>query len=76
MDGMKEIVICKHCGRPEYYGDMRWLNGKCICRACYRCDCEDRTGKLYSWNDLDGHMPTMAEYEKQEEERRSLSAAD
>ena len=26
MDEMKRIVICKHCGKPEYYGDMRWLN--------------------------------------------------
>jgi len=68
MDEMKRIVICKHCGRPEYYGEMRWLNGKCCCRACYRADYESRTGKPYEWDDLDGKVPTMEEYEKQEKE--------
>lgn len=68
MDEMKRIVICKHCGRPEYYGEMRWLSGKCYCRACYRSDCEDRTGKLYTWDDLNGQVPTMEEYEQQEKE--------
>lgn len=23
-DEMKRIVICKYCGKPEYYGEMRW----------------------------------------------------
>lgn len=68
MDEMKRIVICKHCGRPEYYGEMRWLSGKCCCRACYRSDYEDRTGKLYTWDDLNGQVPTMEEYEQQEKE--------
>jgi hypothetical protein len=47
---------------------MRWLNGKCCCRACYRADYESRTGKPYEWDDLDGKVPTMEEYEKQEKE--------
>lgn len=68
MDEMKKIVICKHCGRPEYYGEMRWLSGKCCCRACYRADYEDRTGKPYEWNDLDGHVPTMEEYKSEEDQ--------
>ena len=33
---MDKIVICKQCGRPEYWGEMRWLSGKCTCRNCYR----------------------------------------
>ena len=30
---MDEIIICRHCGKPEYYGKMRWLNGVCSCRS-------------------------------------------
>lgn len=65
MNEMLEIVICKHCERPEYYGEMRWLNGKSCCRECYRSDYENRTGKLYEWDDLDGEVPTIKEYENQ-----------
>ena len=65
MDDMNRIVICRHCGRPEYYGEMKWFNGKCSCRACYRADYKDRTGELYVWDDLDGPAPTMDDYEKQ-----------
>jgi len=68
MDEMKRIVLCRLCGRPEYYGDMRWLSGRCMCRACYRADYYDRTGKPYSWDDLDGHAPTMEEYLAQQEQ--------
>lgn len=68
MDDMKRIVVCRHCGHLEYYGEMRWFNGKGSCRACYRADYEDRTGKLYSWDDLDGHVPTMEEYKNQQKE--------
>lgn len=70
MDEMKRIVICKYCGRPEYYGEMRWLSGKCCCRACCRSDYEDRTGKLYTWDDLTGQVPAMEEYEQQEKEEK------
>lgn len=65
-DEMKRIVICKYCGRPEYYGEMRWLYGKCCCRRCYKSDYEQQNHKLYAWNDLDGVAPTMAEYDKQQ----------
>lgn len=64
--GVDKIVICKHCGKPEYYGEMRWLNGRCSCRNCYKSQWQDENHKLYSWNDLDGKRPTMEEYEKQE----------
>lgn len=61
-----KIIICKHCGKPEYYGEMRWLNGRCSCRNCYKSQWQDENHKLYSWDDLDGKRPTMEEYEKQE----------
>lgn len=72
MDEMMEIVVCKYCGRYEYYGEMRWLSGKCCCRACYKADYEDRNNKPYSWNDLDGHVPTAKEYEEQESRRNAI----
>ena len=46
--GNKTIVTCKYCGRAEYWGQLRWYNGKCSCRACYKSDWEDRTGKVYT----------------------------
>ena len=67
-DEMKKIVICRHCGRPEYYGEMRWLNGRCSCRDCYKHQWEDTNHKLYTWTDLDGKRPTMKEYEQQEKD--------
>ena len=68
MDEMNRIVICKHCGKPEYYGEMRWLSGRCSCRSCYKAQWQDENHELYKWNDLDGKRPTMSEYEKQESE--------
>lgn len=56
---MKEnkVVVCKYCGRKEYYGEMRWHNGKEFCRDCYKHDYQDRTGEVYKWDDLDGERP-------------------
>ena len=34
IDEMKEIVTCKFCGNPEYYGMMHWHNGTTMCRKC------------------------------------------
>lgn len=65
-DEMKRIVRCKYCNRLEYYGEMRWLSGKCCCRDCYKEDYETQTGKLYTWDDLDGKRPTEVEYREQE----------
>jgi len=64
-DEMKKIIICKYCGKPEYYGEMRWLNGRCSCRSCYKLQWQDENHKLYTWNDLDGKRPTMADYKRQ-----------
>ena len=71
-DEMKRIVICKYCGKPEFYGKMRWLSGKCCCRDCYRKDYEESSGLDYAWDDLDGPRPTMAQYERQEKELEDL----
>lgn len=67
MDEMDRIVICKECRKPEYWGEMRWLSGRCTCRNCYRVNWERENGKPYVWDDLDGQRPTMEEYEKQED---------
>ena len=35
IDEMNEIVICKYCKNKTLYGEMIWLNGKCMCPKCY-----------------------------------------
>lgn len=62
---MKEIIICKHCGKPEYYGEMRWLNGFCGCRDCYKERYHEVYGEHYKWSDLDGKKPTIEDYNEQ-----------
>ena len=64
---VKKIVICKSCRQPEYWGDMRWLSGRCMCRDCYKADYERQAGTVYKWDDLEGKRPTKKEYEEQEE---------
>lgn len=51
---MDKIVICKQCGKPEYWGEMRWLSGRCTCRNCYKANWQDENHCLYTWDDLDG----------------------
>lgn len=65
MSDMKEIVICRHCGKPEYYGEMRWLNGVCCCRTCYKQLFELTYNTSYKWDDLNGSRPTIEDYNKQ-----------
>lgn len=65
---MDDIIICKHCGKPEYWGEMRWLSGTCACRNCYKQQWQDTNHQLYTWTDLDGKRPTLAEYNLQQEE--------
>lgn len=62
----ERIVICKHCNKPEYWGEMRWLSGQCSCRRCYKAQWERENKKPYTWDDLDGKRPTMEEYQEQE----------
>lgn len=63
----EKIVICKQCNRPEYWGEMRWLNGRCECRDCYKADYEGNRGEPYRWDDLDRPRPTLQEFYDQED---------
>lgn len=65
------IVICKSCEKPEWWGQMRWLNGRCTCRSCYRSSYEQTFMKVYNGDDLDGPRPTVEEYNIQEREDKS-----
>lgn len=56
---MEKAIICKYCSRPEYYGEMRWLDGKCMCRSCYKAEYESLYRKPYGWDDLDGKRPNL-----------------
>lgn len=59
---MDEVRACKYCGRMDYWGQFRWLSGRCICRRCHREEYERKTGKLYEWDDLDGQFPEEADH--------------
>lgn len=65
MSDMNEIVVCKHCSHPEYYGEMRWLDGFCCCRSCYKKLYELKYKARYKWDDLDGKRPSIEEYNNQ-----------
>lgn len=56
-DDMKRVIKCKHCGKPEYYGEFRWMDGKMLCRDCYKAEYEKKYGHPYKWRDLDGERP-------------------
>lgn len=58
-DDMLLPLHCKQCGELEYYGEMRWLSGKCVCRDCYKKEYELQYGKPYEWDDLDGPRPNV-----------------
>ena len=66
------IVLCKHCGKPEYFGEMRWLSGICSCRNCYKGQYERERHEVYKWDDLDGERPTVEAYAEQERKRRNI----
>lgn len=34
-DFFNQPAFCKYCGKTVLYGDMIWLNGKCMCPKCY-----------------------------------------
>lgn len=60
-DDMKRVIRCKYCGKPEYYGEFRWISGKMLCRDCYKADFEKRNKTPYRWHDLDGKRPAEDE---------------
>lgn len=37
-DLMEQEVTCKYCGSKTLYGDLTWLNGKCMCPECYKAE--------------------------------------
>lgn len=61
MDEIYRVVICKNCGKPEYYGKFRWISGRQLCRDCYKAYWEDTHDMPYIWSDLDGERPTLGE---------------
>lgn len=61
------IQICRYCNRPEYWEKMTYLNGKCMCRECYKAEYEATYHKPYQWDDLDGPRPTMQDFINQED---------
>ena len=62
-DLMNKAVYCKYCSKPEYYGELRWLDGKCMCRSCYKREYESYYSRPYPWDDLDGERPTIKDVE-------------
>ena len=56
---MNKVIICKYCGRPEYYGEMRWFNSRCMCRSCYKFEYEKEAREPYKWDDLEGERPSI-----------------
>lgn len=44
--GIAAALDAKQCNRPEYWGEMRWLSGKCTCRNCYRANWQDENKAL------------------------------
>ena len=70
MEEEKEIVYCKHCGKFEYWGEMRWLHGRCLCRNFYKDAYQQEYGEPYRWNDLEGPRPSREDYWNQEARRK------
>ena len=45
-DVMDEVVVCKYCGNTTTYGELTWLNGKCMCPRCYMNERSKEDAKL------------------------------
>lgn len=67
-DEMMRVVKCRHCGGFEYYGEMRYLNGRCECRKCYKHHREEIDHEPYGYTDLEGKCPTEKDFLEQEDE--------
>lgn len=65
IDEMDELVICKHCNKPEYNGEIIWLNGSRYCRKCYSNKYTSLYGKTCNIN-TDRDIPTQDAYDHQE----------
>ena len=61
------IVLCKHCGEPEYYIKMTWRDGKEMCRVCYKHLCDSDTCIRITWPpDYLKDRPSLSDYNNQE----------
>lgn len=68
MSGSKrDIVICKRCGKSEYWEFMHFYGSVAECRDCYMEKQKLSNQVLYGWRDFEGERPTNDEYEAQEE---------
>ena len=45
-DCMNEPVVCKYCGDTTLYGELTWLNGKCMCPQCYQAERAKEDAKI------------------------------
>lgn len=45
-DELSQVVECKYCKGLAIYGEMIWLNGKCMCPRCYLKE-KQRLNALY-----------------------------
>lgn len=61
---MNTVVRCNYCHSPEFYGELRWLDGREMCRDCYRHEYEETEGKPYEWDDLDGERPPKGKWDE------------
>lgn len=61
-----KIVLCPYCGKPEYWESMTWLNGKCMCRDCYKDEYISYYGNKYpslTGDEYSKPRPSMTDYE-------------
>lgn len=68
MDGYDKdkIVICPQCGKPEYWGEVRMVDGVSYCRGCYKSLAVKKN--LFpekSLEFLEGDRPTFDDLRKQ-----------
>ena len=72
---INEIVMCKQCRGYEYWDEMRWYNGKCLCRDCYQRNWETEHLRPYNGGDLEGNRPTRKDFLNQNKEPNNVDHA-
>lgn len=61
------VVICRECGKPEYWGEVRWINNISLCRSCYKAQYKSIYNKEYTMSNLDGRKPSLQDYLNQKD---------
>lgn len=56
-DRMLEIVKCRDCNSPEYYGAMIWNSGHSYCRKCTYDRWKRESNFKWSPSDIDYTFP-------------------